>query len=36
MRTNIDHLVLWPFILDKQEQPDWREEGDWRKEVPLD
>ena len=36
MRTNIDHLVLWPFILDKQQQPAWREEGDWRKEVPLD
>jgi len=36
MRTNIDHLVLWPFILNKQEQPAWREEGDWRKEVPLD
>jgi carbamoyltransferase len=36
MRTNIDHLVLWPFILDKKEQPAWREEGDWRNEVPLD
>ena len=36
MRTNIDHLVLWPFILDKRDQPEWREEGDWRKEVPLD
>src|SRR5918996_1304297 len=36
MRTNIDHLVLWPFMLDKKEQPAWREEGDWRKEVPLD
>jgi carbamoyltransferase len=36
MRTNIDYLVLWPFILDKKEQPAWREEGDWRKEVPLD
>jgi carbamoyltransferase len=36
MRTNIDHLVLWPFILDKSDQPAWREEGDWRKEVPLD
>jgi carbamoyltransferase len=36
MRTNIDHLVLWPFILDKPDQPEWREEGDWRKEVPLD
>jgi carbamoyltransferase len=36
MRTNIDYLVLWPFILDKKAQPAWREEGDWRKEVPLD
>jgi carbamoyltransferase len=36
MRTNIDHLVLWPFILDKKDQPAWREEGDWRTEVPLD
>jgi carbamoyltransferase len=36
MRTNIDHLVLWPFILDKSSQPAWREEGDWRQEVPLD
>jgi carbamoyltransferase len=36
MRTNIDHLVLWPFMLDKPDQPAWREEGDWRKEVPLD
>ena len=36
MRTNIDHLVLWPFILDKTRQPEWREEGDWRKDVPLD
>jgi carbamoyltransferase len=36
MRTNIDQLVLWPFVLDKKDQPAWREEGDWRKEVPLD
>jgi carbamoyltransferase len=36
MRTNIDHLVLWPFLLDKAEQPEWTEEGDWRDEVPLD
>ena len=36
MRTNIDYLVLWPFILDKKDQPAWREEGDWRTEVPLD
>ncbi len=36
MRTDIDHLVLWPFTLAKPDQPAWREEGDWRKEVPLD
>jgi carbamoyltransferase len=36
MRTNIDYLVLWPFILAKGEQPAWREEGDWREQVPLD
>jgi carbamoyltransferase len=36
MRTNIDHLVLWPFLLDKKEQPEWMEEGDWRDAVPLD
>lgn len=30
MRTNMDYLVLWPFLLDKAEQPPWREQGDWR------
>ena len=35
MRTNIDYLVLWPFMLDKKNQPAWKEE-DWRKEFPLD
>jgi carbamoyltransferase len=36
MRTNIDYLVLWPYLLTKTEQPAWREEGDWRQAVPLD
>jgi carbamoyltransferase len=36
MRTNIDYLVLWPYLLVKTEQPAWREEGDWRQAVPLD
>ena len=36
MRTNIDHLVLWPYLLTKTEQPAWHEEGDWRTQVPLD
>ena len=36
MRTDIDYLVLWPFLLDKTRQPEWREVGDWRKQLPLD
>jgi carbamoyltransferase len=36
MRTDIDHLVLWPFILDKQAQPEWKETSDWRSEFQLD
>ena len=36
MRTEMDNLVLWPFLLDKKEQPEWREDGDWREEIPLD
>jgi carbamoyltransferase len=36
MRTDMDYLVLWPFLLDKAEQPEWEEEGDWRDEIELD
>lgn len=36
MRTNIDHLVLWPFLLHKPDQPEWKEKGNWRDEIPLD
>ncbi len=36
MRTHIDYLVLWPYLLDKRQQPEWHEEVDWRTEVPLD
>ncbi|MEJ2343642.1 MAG: carbamoyltransferase, partial [Gemmatimonadales bacterium] len=36
MRTNMDYLVLWPFLLDKEDQPEWEEEGDWRDEIELD
>jgi carbamoyltransferase len=36
MRTHIDYLVLGPFVLDKREQPEWQEEGDWRQEFQLD
>jgi len=36
MRTNIDYLVLGPFLLDKARQPGWRESQDWRREFQLD
>ncbi len=36
MRTNMDWLVIGPFLLDKRDQPPWHEEGDWRKLFPLD
>ena len=36
MRTNMDYLVAWPFLLDKRDQPEWSEEGDWRDEFELD
>jgi carbamoyltransferase len=36
MRTHIDHLVLWPFLLDKTSQPEWKETEDWRTQFQLD
>jgi carbamoyltransferase len=36
MRTDIDHLVLGPFLLDKAAQPEWKETRDWRSEFQLD
>jgi carbamoyltransferase len=36
MRTHLDYLVLWPFLLDKQQQPAWKETDDWKKEYQLD
>ncbi len=36
MRTEMDYLVLGPFLLDKRRQPPWQEEGDWRREFELD
>jgi carbamoyltransferase len=36
MRTNMDHLAIGPFLLDRKEQPPWEEKGDWRKEFVLD
>src|SRR5467141_2064617 len=36
MRTHIDYLVLGPFLLDKTQQPEWKETADWRREFQLD
>jgi carbamoyltransferase len=36
MRTNIDALAIGGFLLCKAGQPPWREDGDWRAQIPLD
>ncbi len=36
MRTEMDYLVVGPYILAKGDQPEWQEEGDWREEFQLD
>jgi carbamoyltransferase len=36
MRTNMDHLVLGHYILDKEDQPALREDVDWRELYELD
>ena len=36
MRTAMDYLVMWPFLLDKRTQPKWSEEEDWRSMLELD
>jgi carbamoyltransferase len=36
MRTHIDHLALGPFLLDKAQQPEWKETADWRSQFQLD
>jgi len=36
MRTEMDHLVVGPFLLDKTAQPEWVEETDWREQIELD
>ncbi|HTG34312.1 MAG TPA: carbamoyltransferase [Thermoanaerobaculia bacterium] len=36
MRTEMDYLVLGPFLLDKKAQPEIEEKGDWRQEFQLD
>ena len=36
MRTEMDVLVMEDYMLLKEEQPEWKEAGDWRSELELD
>jgi hypothetical protein len=36
MRTHIDTLVLYPFMLEKGDQPEWKETDHWQKQFELD
>jgi carbamoyltransferase len=36
MRTEMDNLVLGPFLLDKQAQPAFADRQDWRQDYQLD
>jgi carbamoyltransferase len=36
MRTNMDYLVIGNFLLDKNKQPSFKEDIDWKKEFELD
>jgi carbamoyltransferase len=36
MRTEMDYLVVGDYLLDKKEQPEFAENGDWRNDFKLD
>jgi carbamoyltransferase len=36
MRTEMDHLVLGPFVLDKADQPPWDDDDHWQEDYVLD
>jgi len=36
MRTEMDYLVLENFLLDKTQQPQFKEDFDWREKIKLD
>jgi carbamoyltransferase len=36
MRTNIDVLVMGPFVLEKTAQPEWKETSAWQQEFQID
>lgn len=36
MRTEMDYLVLESFLLSKAEQPAWKRDDSWMRELDLD
>jgi carbamoyltransferase len=36
MRTEMDYLVLGSYLLDKRDQPPWKDKGNWRQDYVLD
>ena len=36
MRTDLDYLALGNYVLDKRDQPEWKETVDWKSEFELD
>jgi carbamoyltransferase len=36
MRTEMDYLVIGDYLFAKQDQPEWKQKGDWEKEFILD
>ena len=36
MRTDMDYLVIGNFFFEKADQPEWKEESDWREKYALD
>lgn len=36
MRTDIDYLVVWPYLLDRSRQPEWKEAEDWKSMLQPD
>ncbi|MEE8525375.1 MAG: carbamoyltransferase [Thermoanaerobaculia bacterium] len=36
MRTDMDYLIVGPYLLAKSDQPEWQEKRDWRNTFELD
>ena len=36
MRTEMDYLVIENYLFSKQEQPEWKEKDDWKKNLQAD